>query len=150
MGLKGAIKYYLLGKSIKEVEVDRILEKVSNKKSLSKKEKGFLNLYNQTTNELCMDFMYLSKNTTCDKISLLLKNSKSIICDLNDRDGKIGLRIMSVDNMYEDDSILHLSSGMDFKMEDRYLYNILYDIRKDKYSLQEQGEYYEKITVSND
>lgn len=149
MGLKGAIKYYLLGKSIKEVEVDRILGKVSNGKSLSKKEEGFLNLYNQTTNELHMDFMYLSKNTTCDKLSLLLRNSKSVICDLKDRDGKIGLRILSVDNMYEEDSILHLD-GMDFKMKDRYLYNILYDTRRDKYSLQEQGEYFEKITISND
>jgi hypothetical protein len=63
MQIKRLIKYYILGESLKEIEMNRILEKISKKGKLTKRENDFLNLYNETTDEeRGRDLMYLSKN----------------------------------------------------------------------------------------
>lgn len=37
-----------------------------------------------------------------------------------------------------------------YKLQDRFLYNLIYNQKLNKYSLQEQGEYYEKINHENE
>lgn len=151
MKIKKLIKYYLLGESIKEIELNRILDKINNNKKLTKKEISFLNLYQITREEEMKDFMYLSKNSTYDKIKDLIEKDKKVICDLHDRDGKIGLRIVDLENDFEDNEcILYLKDEMVVKLEDKFLYNLIYNHKKDQYSLQEQDEYYEKIESSNE
>ena len=150
MGLKKALKYYILGESLKEIEANRILEKISKKKSLSDREERFLELYNHKTEEH-QDHMYLSKNTTCERVKTLIDSGKSVICDLHDRDGKIGLPIIDIDNTHSDDDCTILMRGNEtYRLEDRFLYNLIYNQKSNRYSLQEQGEYYEKINHYND
>lgn len=150
MGLKKTLKYYILGESLKEIEANRILDKISKKKSLSDREKRFLELYNHKTEEY-KDHMYLSKNTTCERVKTLIDSGKSVICDLHDRNGKIGLPIIAIDNTHTDDYCNILMRGNEtYKLEDRFLYNLIYNQKSNKYSLQEQGEYYEKISHGND
>jgi hypothetical protein len=36
------------------------------------------------------------------------------------------------------------------KLHDKFLYNLIYSIKKDEYSLEEQDEYFEKIEAKND
>ena len=151
MGLKKALKYYILGESLKEIEANRILDKISKKKSLSDRETRFLELYNRKSEETHKDLMYLSKNTTCDRVKNLIDNGKSVICDLHDRDGRIGLPIIDIDNTHSNDHCTIFMSGNEtYKLEDRFLYNLIYNQRSNKYSLQEQGEYYEKIIHGNE
>jgi hypothetical protein len=151
MKIKKLIKYYLLGESIKEIELNRILDKIGSGKNLTKKEIGFLNLYQYTREDNMKDFMYLSKNSTCSKIEDLLTIGKKVICDLHDRNGKFGLTIVGVENVFEEDGCLVLMKGGEQHiLEDRFLYNIIYDRKKDIYSLQEQDEYCEKIEASSD
>lgn len=95
-----------------------------------------------------VDFMYLSKNIMCDKVNILLDYNKKVICDLVDRNGIIGLSIMSIIQGDFEYSTL-LLEGMEFNVGDNYLYNILYDVKKDRYSLQYQGEYFEKVDILN-
>ncbi len=57
MEIKKLFKYYILGESIKEIEMNRILDKISKKGKLTKREKEFLNLYNETSNSDDKDFM---------------------------------------------------------------------------------------------
>jgi len=52
---------YLLGKSLKEIKMSNIKNKISKKNKLSEKESRFLNLYNHTTNDLNKDYMLVSK-----------------------------------------------------------------------------------------
>ena len=150
MGLKKTLKYYILGESLKEIEANRILDKISKKKSLSDREKRFLELYNHKTEETPKDHMYLSKNTTCERVKTLIDSGKSVICDLHDRDGKIGLPIIDIDNTHTDDDCTLFMKGETYKLQDRFLYNIIYNQKLNKYSLQEQGEYYEKIEQNNE
>lgn len=151
MKIKKLIKYYLLGESIKEIEMNRILDKISAGKKLTKKEINFLNLYQHTREENMKDFMYLSKNSTFSKIEDLLSSGKKIICDLHDRDGRFGLAIVKVENDFEDDDcVIFMKGGETHRLEDKYLYNIIYNQKKDEYSLQEQDEYYEKIEAGSD
>mgnify|MGYP003442907717 CR=1 FL=1 len=151
MGLKKTLKYYILGESLKEIEVNRILDKISKKKSLSDREMRFLELYNHKTEETPKDHMYLSKNTTCERVKTLIDSGKSVICDLHDRNGKIGLVIIDIENSHTDDYCNILMRGNEtYKLEDRFLYNLIYNQKSNKYSLQEQGEYYEKINQNND
>lgn len=150
VSLKKALKYYILGESLKEIEADRILDKLSKKITLSYREVRFLELYNLKS-DTHKDHMYLSKNTTCERIKKLIDNDVIIICDLNDRNGRIGLRIISIDNKHtDDDCIIFMTGDERYKLQDRFLYNLIYNQKTDKYSLQEQGEYYEKISQSND
>lgn len=150
MKIKKLIKYYLLGETVKEIELNRILDKINLKKKLSDKEINFLNLYQVTRDDDMKDFMYLSKNSTYDKVKDLLDKEKKVICDLCDKYGKIGLKIVDIENDFEEDEcILHLKGDKKFTLEDKFLYNLIYNKNKDEYSLQEQDEYYEKIEASN-
>lgn len=150
MKIKKLIKYYLLGESIKEIELNRILDKINGSKKLSEKEITFLNLYQHTREEYMKDFMYLSKNSTFMRIEDLLSNNKKVICNLHDKYGKFGLEIKSVENIFEEDvCTIIMKGGEKHKLDDKFLYNIIYNIKKDEYSLQEQDEYFEKIEASN-
>ena len=151
MKIKKLIKYYLLGESVKEIELNRILDKINSKKKLSDKEINFLNLYQETRDEDMKDFMFLSKNSTYCKIQDLLEKNKKVICDLHDRDGKIGLVIIKLENDFEEEECTLILKGEEkFTLEDKYLYNLIYNTKKDEYSLQEQDEYFEKIEDDND
>ena len=149
--VKRFIKYYLLGESLKEIEMNKILEKISRKKDLTKREKSFLELYNETSDDDTRDYMMLSKNVAFKRVRQLLDSEKKVICDLHDRDGKIGLQIFDIENHIENDfCIITLKDGSSVKLEDKFLYNIIYNIKKNFYSLTEQDEYYEKIEHQND
>ncbi len=140
VGIKKSLKYYLLGESLKEIELNRILDKIAIKSKLSDRESNFIELYNHSVEE-DRDFMYLSKNLTYNKVNFLLENNKKVICDLYDRDGKIGLPIIRVDN----NSIIMKNEK--HELNDRFLYNIIYNNKISQYSLQEQDEYFEKIMI---
>jgi len=80
------------------------------------------------------------------KVNDLISIGKKVICDLYDRDGKIGLQIVSINDDIEGDfSIIKLKGEETFKLQDNFLYNLIYNIKKNEYSLQIQDEYFEKI-----
>ena len=151
MKIKKIIKYYLLGESLREIELNRILDKIGKKKKLSERERNFLDLYQSTREDEMKDFMLLSKNATYAKVKDLLENDKRVICNLEDNNGKFGLLITSIENDFEEDNcIIYMRGGEKHSLEDRYLYNIIYNIKKDEYSLESQDEYFEKIEAGND
>ena len=105
--IKRIFKYFVLGESLKEIEMNRILDKMSKKNKLSQRESSFFNLYNETQKKSShitdkkifvvdtdKDYMYLSKNVVVVKIKELISLKKKVICDLHDRDGRIGLYIL--------------------------------------------------------
>ncbi len=142
VGIKKSLKYYLLGESLKEIELNRILDKIATKSKLSDRESKFIELYNNSIIEEDRDFMYLSMNLTYKKVDSLLESNKKVICDLNDRDGKIGLPILGIEN-----NKLLLKNSESHILHDKFLYNIIYNNKYSQYSLQEQDEYYEKIMI---
>jgi hypothetical protein len=151
MKIKKIIKYYLLGESLREIELNRILDKIGNKKKLSERERNFLDLYQTTREDEMKDFMLLSKNTTYSKIKDLLDKGRSIICNLEDNNGRFGLLITSIKNDFNEDScVISMRGGEKHTLEDRYLYNIIYNTKKDQYSLESQDEYFEKIEAGYD
>jgi hypothetical protein len=149
--VKRLIRYYLLGESLKEIEMNKILDKISKKKRLTSREKNFLELYNHTSDDDSKDYMMLSKNVAFKRVKQLLDSQKKVICDLHDRDGKIGLQIIDIENDIEKDFCkVILKGGVIAKLKDNFLYNIIYNLKKNLYSLTEQDEYFEKIEHSND
>ena len=79
----------------------------------------------------------------------MIERGKRVICDLHDKDGKIGMEIIKIENQFESEKcILTLKKGNTFFIQDKFLYNIIYNLKKDEYSLQEQGEYFEKINTT--
>jgi hypothetical protein len=148
--VKKILKYYLFGESLKEMEIDRILDKVSDKLKLTDREKEFLDLYQVTKEEDLKDFLYLSKNAAFRKILDILENGKKIICDLHDKNGKIGLQIIKIENDFLNDKcLITMKRNETHELFDKFLYNIIYNIKKDEYSLQEQDEYFEPIKIDN-
>lgn len=151
MKIKRLFKYYLLGKSLKELEMNRILDKIYKKVKLTDREKSFLDLYNSTVNKAeDKDWMMLSKNATVSKVKELIESNQTVICDLHDRNGKIGLQIINVLYDIEDEfSTLELKGKENHKLHDKFLYNLIYSVKKNEYSLQEQDEYFEKLFVES-
>jgi len=151
MKIKKIIKYYLLGESLREIELNRILDKIGKKKKLSERERNFLDLYQSTREDEMKDFMLLSKNATFAKVKDLLENNKRIICNLEDNNGKFGLVIISIENDFDEDNcIIYMRGNEKHTLEDRFLYNIIYNTKKDEYSLESQDEYFEKIEANNE
>ena len=151
MGFKKFIKHYLLGESVKEMELNRILDKVSKKQDLEGREQKFLDLYNSTSEDDMKDYMYLSKNTTFNKVKSLVDAGKTVICDLYDRNSKIGIKLKDIENDFENETcIMTLKNDEKHSLHDKFLYNIIYNNKKDEYSLQAQDEYFEKIPVDNE
>ncbi len=152
MKLKRLIKYYLFGESLKEIEMNRILDKISKKSKLTERERSFLELYNSTVNkEEDKDWMMLSKSATSTKVKDLIKSNRKVICDLHDRNGRIGLQILEViDNIEDDFSTILMKGEEKHKLQDKFLYNLIYSVKKNEYSLQEHDEYFEKLTVGGD
>jgi hypothetical protein len=94
------------------------------------------------------DWMLLSKNFLIEKINELLDAEKIIVCNLKDRDGKIGLNIIEIKSDLENEiDTLILKGDIKCPLSDKYLYNLIYNTKLDKYSLEEHDEYYEKIEI---
>jgi hypothetical protein len=93
----------------------------------------------------------LSKSATSTKIKELIELNRKVICDLHDRNGKIGLQILNiVDDIESDFSIIIMKGEEKHKLQDKFLYNLIYSVKKNEYSLQEHDEYFEKLTVGRD
>jgi len=134
--------------SVKDDEMNRILDKISDGQELTNSEKKFLDKFNQRSEEHYKDFLHLTKNQVFDKINNLLESDSEVICDLYDRDGLIGLKIISIHNDFDEDfCYLVLKNGQEVKLNDNYLYDIIYDVKKDTHHLSSGDEYYEKIPV---
>ena len=71
--IKKWYKHYILKESLKEIELNRILDKISKGETLTIREDDFLNLYNQTQDGDLNDYAYLSRYLACDKIDDYLK-----------------------------------------------------------------------------
>ena len=113
---------------------------------MSEKEKSFLELYNHTIKQEDKDFMLLSKSVVSVKVKELIDKSRKVICDLHDKDGKIGLEIVDVVNDFEkDSSFVVFKDSNRHTLHEKFLYNLIYNTNKNLYSLQEHDEYFEKI-----
>jgi len=144
-------KYLSLRESVKDDELNRILDKISSHQKLSDREEQFLAKFDQVVDTDLSDMSHLSKNTAFDKVSNLLERGKKVICDLYDKDGQINDQIISVENDFESETcILNLKHGDEAELNDRFLYTINYDFSHDTYSLRSQDEFFEKLPVKSD
>lgn len=151
MNFKDWLRIFDLRESLKDSELNKILDKISDGLSLSSVEKEFLNKYDSLSDDDLKDFTHLSKDVTYQKIRSLLDRNKKISCDLYDKNGKIGLYIVSIENQYNKGiCIITLKGGETTTLTDNFLYNLIYNVKKNEYSLQSQDEYFEEIPVEND
>lgn len=151
MKFKKFISYFKFNESFKETRLNQILDKLSNRTKLTKQEQDFLDNYSQINDEDLMDYKMLSKESTYERINSLLMNDKKVICNLHDRDGRIGLEIKSIQNDFQTEtSILTLKNGEKIELKDNILYNILHNQQKNEWSLEMEDEFFEKIPIDNE
>lgn len=117
-------------------------------KNINMEEFGHLSKFDTLHNSELKDYMYLSKLSAHLLISEFLEKGIKVICNLTDREGKIGEEIISLSNDLDSDfSIVRLKNGKFTKLEDKFLYNINFNTKKNYYSLTIQDEYFEKIII---
>lgn len=151
MKFKKFISYFKFNESFKETRLNQILDKLSNRTKLTKQEQDFLDNYSQINDEDLMDYKMLSKESTYERINSLLMSDKKVICNLHDRDGRIGLEIKSIQNDFQTEtSILTLKNGEKIELKDNILYNILHNQQKNEWSLEMEDEFFEKIPIDNE
>lgn len=146
MGIMKFRKFILsMNESVKELSLNRILDKISKRLDLTNGEKNFLDSYGKINDR---DYFMISKESVIKIIENLNKIGRKIFCNLHDRNGLIGLEIIDIDNDFQEDVCnLHLKGGEIFKLDDRFLFNITWNIDSETYSLEEHSEYFEKIPV---
>ena len=138
----------LLNKSIKAMTIEQHMIPLKLDKRLKKIFKK--KIVDSHQSEI-KDYLYLSKNSTFKKITEILESGRNIICDLHDRNGKIGLEITGILNNFEQETCtLTLKGGEKHDLNDKFLYNLIYNIKTEQYSIEEQDEYFEKIEKEND
>lgn len=143
MKFKNWIK--LITESMKDNELNRILDKISSGIKLSKMEQSFLDRYSDISDDDLSNNSHLSLLSAYDRISNLLNKKKRVVCDLNSNYGII----LSL-NRYDDEYYIILKGGKKILMKDSFLYNITYNFNDDEYLIEIQDEYYEKIPIDND
>jgi hypothetical protein len=137
--------------SVKDDELNRILDKISKEEGLTDFERRFLNNYNSSSEDDYKDFLCLTKNDVFNRVRDLLEERRKVICDMYDKNGKIGLDIVSIHNDFDEDfCYIVLKNNDRITLRDNYLYNIIYDLKRDEYSLQTEEEFYEKIPVKDE
>lgn len=151
MDIKKFISYFNFSQSIKEIELNKILDKISRKIKLSPEEKTFLGNYEQVIEDDIKNYKLLTPLSTFQKLQELISKNKKIICNIEDRNGKIDIQIKEVYSDYENESyFLILKNEQKVKLQDNFFYNILYILKKDYYSLESEEEFFEKISVKNE
>jgi hypothetical protein len=151
MKFKKFISYLNLRESLKEIELNSILDKIAKRMKLSSGEETFLDTYDNVKEDELKSFAMLSRQSATEKIDTLIESGKKVICNLEDRSGKIGLEIISTENFTDEETtILKLKHSETYKMKDNFLYNLIFDIKKNIYSLEASDEFFEKIPVKND
>ena len=150
MTFKKFLSYFKINESLKEDRLNKILDKMSSGSTLSKTDKDFLDQYDKKTDSDVMDSRMLSRETTFEKIRSLLDENKRVICNINYIESDENQIVEIFNNFEQETSILTLSNNKRFKLKDNFLYNIIYNIDKDEYSLEVESEFYEKIPVKND
>ena len=127
MKFKKFISYFNLRESLKEVELNQILDKISKKMKLTYGEESFLSKFGKVKDDDLKDYKMLSMQSTFDKVSELIDKSKKVICNLFDKNGKIGMQIISIYNDYENEiCILELKNGEKIDLKDTQLIGIYY------------------------
>lgn len=144
--MKLKLPFNQIRNSFKEIKLNLILDKMSKNTLLSDNDKKFLQNYEDELVDECLDYKLLSKENIVERIKYILPNKK-VICNLEDNDGKIGSPITSISNNFHGDCSLLLKNNISYKLGDNFLYNLIYNTKKDLYSLEAEDEYYEKIEV---
>ena len=134
--------------SKKEDELNKILDKIGTGGKMTSSEKDFIDNYHTISDLDIQDLLYLDREKTAEKILQLLSSRKTIICDLFDKNGKIGSKIEDIEiDLHTERKFLILYHNEEVELKDSFLYNIIYTDRNE-YSLQSQDEYFEKILIS--
>lgn len=148
MTFKRFLNYFNIKESFKEKRLNSILQKINKGEDITNVEKSFLDRYGDIDETEMRDHMMLSMSSAYKIISDMLERERKVICNLTDRNGVINSPIISITNDYENECcILKLRSGEICKMKDNFLYNIIYDVELDQFSLEAHDEYFEKIPV---
>lgn len=141
--LKLKLPFSQIRNSFKEIKLNHILDKISRGETISDRDRNFLDGYEREINDW-KDYKLLSKENIVERLNLILPKKK-VMCNLEDRDGKIRSIIISLENKFGGDCFLQLKNGDMFKLGDNYLYNLIYNTKKDQYSLESEDEFYEEI-----
>lgn len=141
-------KFLVIRNSIQDEKVNSILDKILLDKKLDKLEKKFLDNLEEILKNDLKDYSHLSKNMTVETLEQLLDKKIKVICDLTDRDGKIGEEVISIQNNFlKNNCFLNLKNLDNVELLDKFLYNLTYNLLKHEYSLSIQSEYFEKIFI---
>lgn len=132
------------GGSIKNSNLDNILDKISIRQDLSERERDFLLKFDGIDENELKDFNFLS---LLDLFYLMSKIKKVINCDIKDKSGKINDQIISSYYNYDECQIVLTLKHGKFVLNDNYLYKLTYEFKHDNYSLDIQDEYHEKIEI---
>jgi hypothetical protein len=138
-------KFINIIESKKEDLLNTILDKINKGIELSKSDELFLKNYDK---EIPNDMKYLDKELVYVKIKDIIDSGVKILCNLTDRNGRIGIFIKEIDGEFgQDFSILTLTNGDRIKIKDNFFYNIIWNQDKGFWILEEGDEFFEKIPV---
>jgi hypothetical protein len=141
-----------MGKSketLKDKAVNRILEKISDNQPLTTREKGFLNLQQSIPDHDLVEYMLVTPTEVVNKISDILDMGVEIVCNLRDRDGVMGAKVLSGE-LNEGRPLIEVTGHGKIELRQNCLYDLRFSTKHLRYSLESDHEFYELVPVKNE
>ena len=139
------MNYTQFCESVKSDELDRVLDKINNKLTLTDSENSFLKNYHNLKEDEMKNYALLSPDLISTKIEEFLIDKIKIICDIDNNHEEIE----SIHNDYENGNhVMILKNRKRVPLKDNCLYNLSFD--NGTYWLEVEDEYYEKLPIKKD
>lgn len=135
--------------SLKTKQLNHILDKISESSRLNQKELSFLDIFQDIDDFYFGEFSMLNSNNVIEKIDYLLSMELEVICNICDSMGPINLKIIDTD-MSDDRHYLLLEKNESLQLEDNYFYDLKYDMKYCRFSLESNNKYYELLPINNE
>lgn len=135
--------------SLKTIQLNYILDKISESTSLNTKELSFLDAFQDIDDSYFGEFSMLNSSTVIEKIDYLLRMKFEVICNLCDSIGPINLKI---NDTYISNNKHHLLLEKDdsLLLEDNCFYDLKYNLKFCRFSLESNNKYYELLPIKNE
>lgn len=125
-----------------ERAVNHVLDKVSSGRRLTPRERAFMEIVKSHPHLDMVDHMLVSNTQAARKVTQMLDLGIGVVCNLRDRDGKMGAPVLSAEVDGEHARIA-IEGHLILDLKPSMLYDLTFSTSDFRYSLESDHEYYE-------
>jgi hypothetical protein len=132
--------------TLRDTAVNFLLDKISDKKGLTRQERQFLSMYQSLSDSEFKDYRLVTNTDAVAAVSRMLELGIDVTCNLRDRCGAIGANVSGA-RMEGPRAMLVLSGHTEIEIGANHLYDLYFSTQVFGYSLESDHEFYELAPI---